>query len=200
MRELAILTFVTVDGVMQAPHSPEEDTSNGFSQAGWARPCWYEVMEQVQREAMSDPYDLLLGRRTYEFFSAHHSSSAATDNPVAAMLNKAKKYVATNTLSNLTWNNSEAISGDIAAEVSRLKTQDGPLLQVHGSWQLVQTLLGNNLIDEFRLWTFPVLVGSGKRLFGNGSAPAGLKLVKSDTTTNGAVMSIYRVSSFETTL
>lgn len=193
MRELAILTFVTLDGVMQAPSGPDEDSSGNFDQGGWALPCWSEVMELVQREAMVQPYDLLLGRKTYNIFASHFPN-AGPDNPVATMINNAKKYVASSTLSQLEWNNSEVITGDVASEVARLKQLDGPLLQVHGSQNLIQTLLANNLVDEFRLWTFPVLVGAGKRLFGDGRAPAGVKLAKSDTTANGAVMSIYRRS------
>ena len=190
MRNLAILTFLTLDGVMQAPGSPEEDPSDGFMQGGWAVNYWDEVMAQVMEEAMAAPYDLLLGRKTYESFAAHWQN--AGDNPVANKLNNAKKYVATSTLSKLEWNNSIRITGDIAVEVSRLKDQDGPLLQVHGSCQLIQTLLAHELIDEFRLWIFPVVVGPGKRLFGQGIVPTGLKLVKSKTTLNGVIMSIYR--------
>ena len=161
MRNLAILTFLTLDGVMQAPGSPEEDTSGGFMHGGWAVNYWDEVMVQVMEEAMAAPYDLLLGRKTYESFAAYWPN--AGDNPVANKLNNATKYVVTSTLSKLEWKNSIRITGDIAAEVSRLKDQDGPLLQVHGSCQLIQTLLAHELIDEFRLWIFPIVVGPGKR-------------------------------------
>jgi len=161
MRNLAILTFLTLDGVMQAPGSPEEDTSGGFMHGGWAVNYWDEVMVQVMEEAMAAPYDLLLGRKTYESFAAYWPN--AGDNPVANKLNNATKYVATSTLGKLEWKNSMPITGDIAAEVSRLKDQDGPLLQVHGSCQLIQTLLAHELIDEFRLWIFPIVVGPGKR-------------------------------------
>ncbi|MBT3329999.1 MAG: dihydrofolate reductase [Rhodospirillaceae bacterium] len=190
MRKLAILTFQTLDGIMQSPTSPEEDPSDGFTDGGWATTCWDEVMEQVMREAMSEPYDLLLGRKTYELF-APNWLNAADDNPVAMKLNNATKYVVTSTLSELEWNNSIAITGDIATEITRLKKQEGDLLQVHGSWQLIQTLLAHDLIDEYRLWTFPIIIGSGKRLFGNGRAPKNLKLIESDICPTGAVMSIY---------
>jgi len=140
-------------------------------------------------EAMAAPYDLLLGRKTYEIFAAHWPD--AGDDPIAKKLNNATKFVATSTVSKLEWKNSVRITGDIAAEVSRLKDQDGPLLQVHGSWQLIQTLLSRELIDEFRLWTFPLVVGPGKRLFGQGTVPTGLTLVKTKTTSNGVMMSIY---------
>jgi len=193
MRKLAILTFVTLDGVMQGPAFAEEDPSGGFQQGGWAVKYWDEVMEQVREEAMADPYDLLLGRKTYESFAAHWPH--AGDNPTANRINNATKYVATSTLSTLDWNNSRSIQGDIAAEVSRLKNQDGPLLQVHGSWQLIQTLLSDELIDEFRLWIFPVVVGSGKRLFEQGVVPTNLTLVKTRVCSNGAMMCIYRAST-----
>ncbi len=190
MRKLAILIFQTLDGVMQSPSSPEEDPSGGFTNGGWAVNCWEEVMEQVMREAMADPYDLLLGRKTYELF-APSWTNAPSDNPVAQKLNSATKYVATSTLTELEWNNSKPITGDISVEVARLKEQVGPLLQVHGSWQLIQTLHSNRLIDEYRLWTFPVIVGSGKRLFVEGSAQTHLKLIKTDTCPTGATMNFY---------
>ena len=191
MRKLAILTFQTLDGVMQAPSVPEEDFSGDFTQGGWANECWAEVMEQVGREAMAEPYDLLLGKTTYELFASSFSN-AGNDNPIAEKLNNAKKYVVTSSLKELQWKNSQKISGDIPAEISRLKEQDGPLLQVHGSWQLIQTLLTNELIDEFRLWTFPVVVGSGKRLFADGAVPTGLKLTKFETCPCGAFMNFWR--------
>ena len=191
MRNLAILTFLTLDGVMQAPSDPGEDPSGGFTHGGWARECWDEVMEQVMREAMSAPYDLLLGRTTYELFEASFASSSV-NNPVTEKLNSATKFVVTSSLKDLKWQNSQRISGNIAAEISRLKEQDGPLLQVHGSWQLIQTLLSQGLIDEFRLWTFPVVVGTGKRLFSQGAVPSKLKLIKADNCPCGAFMSIYR--------
>ncbi len=150
-----------------------------------------EVMEQVGREAMAEPYDLLLGRTTYEIFASSFANSAS-DNPTAEKLNKARKYVVTSTLKQLKWQNSEQVTGDIAAEISRLKEQDGPLLQVHGSWQLIQTLLSNELIDEFRLWTFPVVVGAGKRVFSEGTVPSNLKLTKFESCPSGAFMNFYQ--------
>lgn len=189
MRSLAVLTFLTLDGVMQAPVRPEEDPSGGFLHGGWSVRYWDEVMAQVMEEAMAAPYDLLLGRKTYESFAAHWPH---IDNDLHAdKLNNATKFVVTSTLRRLEWQNSKRITGDIAAEISRLKDQDGPLLQVHGSWQLIQTLLSHELIDEFRLWTFPVVVGNGKRLFGQDTVPTDLRLVRSRTTSNGVIMSIY---------
>jgi dihydrofolate reductase len=191
MRDLAVITFLTLDGVMQAPVQPEEDFSGGFERGGWSVDYLDEVMAQVQEEAMAAPIDLLLGRKTYELFAGHWPKFG-DDNPHAKVLNNATKYVATSTLSQLEWKNSRRITGDIAAEVARLKGQDGPLLQVHGSWQLIQTLLSHELIDEFRLWTFPLVVGTGKRLFGEGAQPADLTLVKSKATSKGVTMSFYR--------
>ena len=175
MRELAILTFVTLDGVMQAPGIPEEDTSGGFTHGGWAAEYWPEVMAQVEKEAMAQPFDLLFGRKTYEIFASHWPN--APESGHGQKLNAATKYVATSSLRDLEWQNSIPIRGDVAAEVATLKESDGPLLQVHGSSELIQTLLAKNLIDEFRLWTFPIVLGSGKRLFGAGTVPANLRLV-----------------------
>ena len=191
MRKLAILTFQTLDGVMQAPGAPEEDFSGGFTQGGWANECWEEVMEQVGREAMAEPYDLLLGRNTYDIF-APYFSSAEPGNPTAQKLNEAKKYVVTSRLDELTWKNSVKISGDIAVEISALKEEAGPLLQVHGSWQLIQALLEHRLIDEYRLWTFPVVVGNGKRLFSDGAIPAKHKLIKFESCPCGAFIHFYQ--------
>ncbi|MTI31390.1 dihydrofolate reductase family protein [Xanthovirga aplysinae] len=189
MRKLAILTFQTLDGVMQAPKEPEEDKSNGFEQGGWADPYWDKVMAQVREEAMAEPYDLLLGRKTYELFAPHFSNLKVESE--GNLLNDATKYVATNTLKKLDWQNSFPIRGDIAKQVAGLKSQDGPLLQVHGSWQLIQTLLKFDLVDEYRLWTFPLILGEGKRLFQQGLPPKNLTLLKSASTSNGVGMSIY---------
>ena len=190
MRDLAVLTFLTLDGVMQAPAQREEDTSGGFTRGGWAVPYWSEVMDQVEEEAMAQPFDLLFGRRTYELFAAHWPN--VEDSPHADKLNNARKYVATTTLSRLDWRHSTPINGDVAAKVARLKEQEGPLLQVHGSSTLIQTLLSHDLVDELRLWTFPVVTGFGKRLFGEGALPTGWALERSKCTSDGVVMSIYR--------
>jgi dihydrofolate reductase len=191
MRELAILTFLTLDGVMQAPSSPDEDRSGGFAQGGWARDHWDAVMAQVAKEAMHEPYDLLLGRKTYDLFAPHWSAAPPEKGP-AAMLNGAVKHVVTSNPDGLDWHNSRPLAGDVGETVSRLKSEEGPLLQVHGSWRLIQALLAHDLIDEFRLWTFPVMVGSGKRLFGDGAPHRKLTLVKTAKTPGGAVMQIYR--------
>ncbi len=187
MRELAILTFVSVDGVMQAPKMQEEDTSGGFTQGGWANPCWENVMESVGEVAMSKPYDVLLGRNTYDTFAPHHS---ANDSP----LNKLTKYVVTTRPIPQPCQPTIEIRQDVTSTIAKLKAQDGPLLQVHGSHGLVQLLLQHGLIDEYRIWTFPVVLGSGKRLFSDGTTPANIVLQTSEALTSGAVMSIYRNS------
>lgn len=192
MRELAILTFLTLDGVMQAPMTLEENRSGDFDRVGWAAPFWEEVMAQVGREAMSLPYDMLFGRKTYDAFAAYWPN--VEGDPAADTMNAARKYVVSGGSPDLSWNDSHLVSGDIPAEVAALKQQDGPLLQVHGSAHLLQTLLAHDLVDEFRLWIFPVIVGSGKRLFETDAAPNRLKLVKSEQSPNGVVMTIYRKS------
>jgi dihydrofolate reductase len=192
MRKLAISAFLTLDGVMQAPGGLQEDPSGGFAHGGWSVNYWDDVMGQIMGAAMSLPFDLLLGRRTYEIFAAHWPY--AGDDPTAEILNKVTKYVASSTLRALTWSNSRLIKGDVAAWVSRLKSEDGPELQVHGSSQLIQTLLAHELIDEFRLWLFPVVVGKGKRLFGEGTMPAGMALIDTKMSTTGVMISTYRRS------
>ena len=190
MREIAILTFVTLDGVMQAPAMPEEDRSNGFSAGGWAAPFWDGVMPRVERLAMSKPYDMLFGRKTYDLFAGHWPNAPKSN--LSDRMNAARKYVVTSSPDNLTWENSYPVSGDVVAGLKALKRQDGPLLQVHGSGQLIQTLLAHDLIDEFRLWTFPVVVGSGKRLFEPGCGLHRFGLKASEDCGNGVTMGIYR--------
>jgi dihydrofolate reductase len=189
MRRLIVSTFLTLDGVMQAPGGPEEDPSGGFAHGGWSVNYWDDQMGQVMGEAMSRPFDLVLGRKTYEIFAAHWPH--ATDDPGAKRLNDATKYVASRTLSSLDWRNSTFIEGDVGEGIAALKQQEGPELQVHGSANLIQTLLRHNLIDEYRLWIFPVVVGPGKRLFSDGTIPAGLKLVDSKVSTTGVVINTY---------
>ena len=191
MRELAIITFQTLDGVMQGPSAPDEDPSGGFTSGGWAAPYWEAVMGQVMREAMAQPYDVLFGRKTYEAFARHWPNESG-ENPVAKILNDARKYVVTSTLTEFAWSNTQGVVGDAAVEVARLKAQDGPLIQVHGSAELIQMLVAHDLIDEYRLWTFPVVVGGGKRLFADPNALTDLALTKTEVTANGVVMSVYR--------
>jgi len=189
MRKLIVSTFLTLDGVMQAPGGPEEDPDGGFAYGGWSVNYWDEKMGEVMGEAMSKPFDLLLGRKTYEIFAAHWPH--ATDDSGAKPLNDATKFVASRTVRSLDWSKSVLIEGDVAEGVTALKQEEGPELQVHGSANLIQTLLRHKLIDEYRLWTFPVVVGRGKRLFSDGTVPAGLKLVANKLSTTGVVMATY---------
>src|SRR5213594_3842192 len=189
MRKLIVSTFLTLDGVMQAPGGPGEDDSGGFAHGGWSVNYWDEQMGQVMGEAMSAPFDLVLGRKTYDIFAAYWPH--ATDNPGAKPLNDATKYVASRSHPTLEWAKSVLIEGDAAEGIAALKKEDGPELQVHGSGNLIQTLLRRNLVDEYRLWIFPLTIGSGKRLFSDGTIPAGLRLVDSKVSTTGVVIGTY---------
>ncbi len=189
MRKLSVNTFLTLDGVMQAPGGAGEDPSGGFEHEGWSVNFWDESMGQVMDEATKKPYDLLLGRITYEIFAAHWPK--VTGDPMADGLNSARKYVASRTLKDLEWQNSTLIPGDVAEFVAALKEQSGPEIQVHGSSNLLQTLIEHNLIDLYRLWTFPVVVGQGKRLFGSGTLPSALRLVDSKTSSTGVAINTY---------
>ncbi len=193
MRKLIVLSFMTLDGVMQAPGGPEEDTTGGFKYGGWTAGYWDDFLGGVMDEQMSQPFDSLLGRKTYEIFAAYwpYVKSDDPDGPIADKLNSAKKYVVSTTLEKLDWSNSTLIKGDIVQEIKKLKQQNGPELQVSGSSNLIQTLLKHDLIDEFRLKIFPVTLGTGKRLFGEGTIPAGLKLVDSKTSTTGVIVATY---------
>ena len=185
-----MLSFVTLDGIMQAPGGPDEDTSGNFTQGGWSVGYWDDFMGKVMGEQMGKPYDLLLGRKTYEIFAAYWPK--AKDNPGADGLNKAKKYVVSRTLRKLDWNNSTLLTGNIPEEIRKLKREDGHELQVHGSSNLIQTLLKHDLVEEFRLKIYPVTVGHGKRLFGDGTMPASFKLLENKTSTTGVVVATYR--------
>jgi dihydrofolate reductase len=189
MRRLIVSTFLTLDGVMQAPGGPGEDDSGGFAHGGWSVNYWDEKMGQVMGEATSKPFALVLGRRTYDIFAAHWPH--APEEEGAGIFNNATKYVASRGRPTLEWSNSVLIEGEAAAGIAALKEQDGPELQVHGSGNLIQTLLRHNLVDQYRLMVFPVVVGSGKRLFADGAVPAGLKLVDSTVSTTGVVIGTY---------
>jgi len=189
MRELIVSTFLTLDGVMQAPGGPREDDSGGFVHGGWSVTYWDEQMGRVMGEAMSTPFDLVLGRRTYDIFAAHWPH--ATDDQAARPLNAATKYVASRSRPTLEWSRSVLIEGDVARGVAALKQEDGPQLQVHGSGDLIQTLARHNLVDRYSLWVFPLVVGSGKRLFPEGTVPRGLTLVESTVSSTGVLMGTY---------
>ena len=189
MRRLVVSTFLTLDGVMQAPGGPEEDPTGGFAHGGWSVNYWDDLVGQAMGEAMTPPFDLLLGRRTYEIFAAHWPH--ATDQPGADVLNSARKYVASTTLAAVEWQNSTLLEGDVGEAVARLKEEDGPEIQVHGSGNLIQTLLEHDLVDEYRLMIFPVVLGTGKRLFADGAVPCALKLVDAKTSTTGVLIATY---------
>jgi dihydrofolate reductase len=186
MRKLAVNTFLSLDGVMQAPGGPDEDPTGGFTHGGWG--VGYFDDEMMSRMAEAAPYELLLGRGTYEIFAAHWPYD---EGPIADQLNGTRKHVASTTLERVDWSNSTLIPGDVADYVATLKGQDGPEIQVHGSPGLIQTLLRYDLIDEFRLWIFPVVIGTGKRFFGDGTLPAGLRLVDSKVSGTGVTINTY---------
>jgi dihydrofolate reductase len=189
MRKLIVSTFLTLDGVIQAPGGPEEDDSGGFALGGWSVNYWDEQMGQVMAEAMSAPFDLVLGRRTYEIFAAYwpHAPEEAGSKP----LNDATKYVASRSRPRLEWGPSVLIEGDAADGIAELKKGEGPELQVHGSGNLIQTLMRHNLVDQYRLWVFPLVIGSGKRLFSDGTIPSALKLVDNKVSATGVVIGTY---------
>jgi dihydrofolate reductase len=192
MRDLIVLSFLTLDGVMQAPGGPEEDPSDGFEHGGWAVGYWDEQLDKAMGESMSPPFDLLLGRKTYEIFAGYWPDA---DEPGAEDLNSATKHVASTTLTQLEWENSKLIEGDVPEGVRALKQEDGPELQVHGSANLIQTLVEQRLVDEFRLKIFPLVLGTGKRLFDGGTVPAGFELAGGEVLPSGVIVANYRSGS-----
>jgi dihydrofolate reductase len=190
MRKLIVSTFLTLDGVMQAPGGPGEDDSGGFTHGGWSVNYWDDQMGQVMGEATSRPFAMVLGRRTFDIMAAYWPH--APEDQGGKVFNEATKYVASRSRPNLeAWSNSVLIEGDAAEGLAALKAEDGPELQVHGSANLIQTLLRHNLVDQFRLWVFPLVVGSGKRLFADGAIPSGLQLVDHKVSTTGVVIGTY---------
>jgi dihydrofolate reductase len=189
MRKLVVTTFLSLDGVMQSPGGPEEDPTSGFSRGGWSVSYWDDVMNAEMASFMGKPFEMLLGRRTYEIFAAYWPN--AVDVPGAEALNSARKHIASRSLQRTDWQNSTLIRGDVAEYVRGLKDQSGPEIQVHGSANLIQTLLENDLIDEFHLMTFPVLLGEGKRLFADGTIPVGLRLLDTKTSSRGVIIGTY---------
>ena len=187
MRKVIVLSFITLDGVMQAPGGPTEDPEGGFSYGGWSVPYFDEFLGSVMEEQMSKPFDLLLGRKTFEIFASywpHHVDEGPG-------INKATKYVASNTLTSHEWSKSVFLKGNVADEIKKLKQQDGPDLQVHGSGNLIQTLLKHDLVDELWLKTFPITLGQGKRLFGDGTSPAAFTLEGTTTSPSGVIIANY---------
>ena len=191
MRKLIILSFISMDGVMQAPGAPTEDTSGDFKYGGWTVPYFDESLGGVMTEQMSRPFDLLLGRKTYDIFASYWPNHNDANDPIASGINKARKYVASRSPLNFDWENSIQLQGDVVGEIRKLKSQDGPELQVHGSGNFIQTLLKHDLGDELWLKIYPVTLGSGKRLFAEGSIPAAFRLTKSSVTPAGVIVANY---------
>ena len=190
MRKLVVGTFLSIDGVMQAPGGPDEDREGGFAHGGWSVNYWDEGMGQIITESTLQAGALLLGRKTYDIFAAHWPHVGG-DDPVAAKLNSVTKYVASRSLGEVTWSNSMLLRGDVADKVAKLKDQPGGEIQVHGSGDLLQTLIEHDLVDEYRLWVFPVVLGDGKRLFAGGAVPAALKLTDAKTSSTGVAIHTY---------
>ncbi len=190
MRKLIVLSFLTFDGVMQAPGGPEEDPAGGFSYGGWTVPYFDEFLGEVMDKQMGRPFDLLLGRKTYEIFASYWPFQDNEADPGAAGINNATKYVASHKPVISDWKNTVHIQ-DVEQKVKKLKEQAGAELQVHGSSNLIQTLLKHDLVDEFWLKIFPVVLGSGKRLFGEGTMPAGFKLLESSVSPGGVIIASY---------
>ena len=195
MRKIITTTFVTLDGVMQGPGGPEEDTSNGFAYGGWQMDWDDEdnVADQIMDELLAAPFDLLLGRRTYDIWAAfwpHHKDDPRWGKP----FDRAKKYIVSHKPFKLTWDKSELISGNIVKELKELKNSDGPDLWVWGSSNLIQTLLKHKLIDRMHIWTFPITIGTGKKLFAEGTQPERFKPVDSKITSSGVIFATYEPS------
>lgn len=198
MRKIIVLTFVSLDGVMQAPGGPDEDRTGDFKYGGWTYPYFDETLGEVMARQMASPFDLLLGKNTYELFAAHWPKQG-NDVPGAAIINSAKKYVVSEAPLELSWNASELVTGNVVARIRELKVQEGPMLQVHGSGNLIQTLLKNDLVDELWLKIFPLTLGTGKRLFGEGTIPAAFKLLECKSSSSGVIVASYQRAGDVTT-
>lgn len=192
MRKIVVLTFVSLDGVMQAPGGPQEDTAGGFAYGGWTVPYFDKFMGQVMDKQMGLPFDLLLGEKTYKIFASYWPNQK--DGAIADPLNNAKKYVVSDKSIELTWKESVLIDGEVVAKIKDLKKQDGPMLQVHGSGKLIQTLLKNDLVDELWLKIYPLTLGKGKRLFAEGTIPVAFEMVEAKTSPSGVIVANYKRS------
>ena len=190
MRKIIVTQFMTMDGVVQAPGGPSEDTSGGFKYGGWSANYWDKIMGDVMGGFMGIPFELLLGRRTYDIFASYWPK-AKTDIEVAVRFNATKKYVVSRKKLELSWKNSFCVTGDVVPQLKKLKEMDAPDLWVHGSANLIQTLLKNGLIDRIHIWTLPVTVGGGKRLFAEGTKAEGFKLIDSKIATTGVIIATY---------
>ncbi len=190
MRKIIVLTFVTLDGVMQAPGGPQEDTSGSFKYGGWSAPHWDDFLGEVMDEQMGHDYDLLLGRKTYDIFAGAWPTIDAKSS-----INSCRKYVVSHhpiPSDTEVWKNSVRIDGDVAGAIKKLKQEEGPEIQVHGSQDLIQTLFENDLVDELWLKIYPVVLGKGKKLFGEGTVPAAFELISSKSSPKGVIVANYR--------
>lgn len=191
MRKIITTTMVTLDGVMQAPGGSKEDASQGFKYGGWQDGYGNQEADKIfDTKIQNAPFDLLLGRLTYGIFASYwpkHKDEPRWGKP----FDRAKKYVVSHKHITLSWNNSELITGDVVAEINKLKKSDGPDLLIYGSSNLIQTLLKNNLIDRMHIWTFPITIGSGKKLFAEGTRPEHFKVINSKTLSTGVIYAAY---------
>lgn len=191
MRKIIVLSFISLDGVMQAPGGPDEDTSGNFEFGGWTVPFFDEFAGKIMGEQMGHDFDLLLGRKTFDIFASYWPKQDA-EHPIAKPFNSATKYVATRSALKTDWVNSQRIEGDLSEGVRKLKHESGPELQVHGSGDMIQTLLKNDLVDELWLKLFPVTLGNGKRLFAEGVIPAAFELTKCVASPGGVIFANYQ--------
>jgi dihydrofolate reductase len=199
MRKIVASAFVSLDGVMQAPGGPQEDPTGGFKYGGWTAPYWDEALSAVMEEILSTPFDLLLGRKTYDIFAAYWPYVKTEDvseftGEIARLFNSATKYVATHSSDTLGWQNSQSLGRDVVATLRDLKKKEGPALLAQGSSNFVQTLLAHDLIDEVTLLTFPLAFGTGKRFFGHGTKPGAFTLAKSTVSDTGVLVARYERS------
>ena len=191
MRRIIVAAFTSLDGVMQAPGGPQEDPTGGFALGGWTVPYVNEALGACMGAIFERPFDLLLGRKTYDIFAAHWPYVADPNGPIAGLFNRVTKYVASRSRPNLAWQNSRLLGTDTVAALRALKGEDGPDLLVQGSSELLQTLWKHALVDELSVLIYPVVLGKGKRLFGEGASPAGLRLAKSQSFPTGVIVASY---------
>ena len=191
MRKLYVLSFLTLDGVMQSDDGPEVDPSGGFTYGGWSTPYFDDFLEQTLAEHQSAPFDFVLGRKTYEQFAAFWPHQTSETFPMAERINHARKYVASTTLQKLDWNNSTLLEGNVVQAIQQLKQQDGPVLQVSGSSRFLQTLLSHDLVDELYLYICPITLGIGKRLFAEGTIAAAFTLREVKASPRGGIIASY---------
>ncbi len=197
MRKIIVLSFITLDGVMQAPGGPEEDTSGGFTYGGWTVPYFDEEAGKIMNEQMGHPFDLILGRKTYDIWKAYWPQH--NEGVIGTSINAATKYVASTTLTESDWQKTVILKENVAEEIKKLKQSDGPELQVQGSGNLIQTLLKNDLVDELWLKIFPITLGIGKKIFVEGTIPAAFKLTDSKVSPRGVIFANYeRAGKVET--